>query len=234
MSIKSGQSITMLFTTHDPATMLPTDATGTPTGTLYVNGTANGASVTVTNVTTGVYKAAVTLPSLTAGDICAILVAATIAGSAYVGVVWDSASDTKRVSDLQDMSAANVRTAVGLASANLDTQLADLPTNAELETALGTADDAVLAAIAALINLSAAQVNAEVVDVLRTDTLPDSYSADGAQPTMAQAILEIRQFLMERFVSGTTVTVKKPDGTTSAMTFTLSDATNPASITRAS
>lgn len=44
----------------------------------------------------------------------------------------------------------------------LTTAVADLPTNAELTTALGTADDAVLAAIAALNNLSAAQVNAEV------------------------------------------------------------------------
>lgn len=43
-----------------------------------------------------------------------------------------------------------IRAAVGLGSANLDTQLGDLPTNAELATALGTADDAVLAAISAL------------------------------------------------------------------------------------
>lgn len=59
-------------------------------------------------------------------------------------------------------SAAAIRAAVGLASANLDTQLDALPTNAELATALGTADDAVLAAVAALNNISAAQVNAEV------------------------------------------------------------------------
>jgi hypothetical protein len=52
----------------------------------------------------------------------------------------------------------------------LDTAIADLPTNAELSTALAAADDAVLAAIAALNNLSAAQVNAEVVDALNTDT----------------------------------------------------------------
>jgi hypothetical protein len=45
------------------------------------------------------------------------------------------------------LDAAGTRTAVGLATANLDTQLGDLPTNAELATALGTADDAVLAAI---------------------------------------------------------------------------------------
>ena len=88
--------------------------------------------------------------------------------------------------------------------------------------------------IAALENVSAAEVNAEVVDVLRTDTLPDSYSADGAQPTIAQAVLEIRQWLMERAVAGTTVTVYKPNGSTTAMTFTLSDGTSPTSITRAS
>jgi hypothetical protein len=42
------------------------------------------------------------------------------------------------------------------------TSVDDIPTNAELATALGTADDATLAAIAALNNLSAAQVNTEV------------------------------------------------------------------------
>ncbi len=46
------------------------------------------------------------------------------------------------------LDAAGTRTAVGLASANLDTQLDALPTNAELATALGNADDAVLAQVA--------------------------------------------------------------------------------------
>ena len=97
---------------------------------------------------------------------------------------------------------------------------------AELDAANLPAD------VAALNDLSAADVNAEVVDVLRTDTIPDSYAADGAQPTIAQAILAIQQFLQERAVSGTTVTVIKPGGGT-AMTFTLDDATDPTSITRA-
>jgi hypothetical protein len=81
-------------------------------------------------------------------------------------------------------------------------------------------------------NLSAADVNAEVVDVLLTDTIPDSYSAHGAQPTMAQALLEIRQFLQEAVVSGTTMTIRKPDGTTTAFTLTLDDASNPTSRLR--
>jgi hypothetical protein len=42
------------------------------------------------------------------------------------------------------------------------------------------------------------------------------------------------QFLLERSVSSTTLTVKKPDGSTTLFTLTLSDATNPVSITRAS
>jgi len=129
---------------------------------------------------------------------------------------------------------ATIRAAVGLASANLDTQLDALPTNAELATALGTADDAVLAAIAALNNLSAAQVNAEVVDVLRTDTIPDSVPADGSLPTAVQALYMVLQFLTEKSVSGTTLTVRKVDGSTSLATYTLDSATAPTSITRAS
>jgi uncharacterized membrane protein (DUF2068 family) len=46
-------------------------------------------------------------------------------------------------------TASSIRAAVGLASANLDTQIGDLPTNAELATSQAAADDATLAAIAA-------------------------------------------------------------------------------------
>jgi lysophospholipase L1-like esterase len=40
------------------------------------------------------------------------------------------------ITGFNDLDATGVRTAVGLASANMDTQLGDLPTNAELDTAL--------------------------------------------------------------------------------------------------
>src|SRR5690606_18389266 len=96
----------------------------------------------------------------------------------------------------------------------------------------GAVDNYFLHAVRRDSGLTASQVNAEVVDVLRTDTIPDSYAADGSQPTIAQAILAVHQFLMERAVSSTTLTVKKPDGSTTAMTFTLNDADDPTSITR--
>lgn len=66
------------------------------------------------------------------------------------------------IAALNNLSQANIRSAVGLGSANLDTQLGDLPTNSELATALGTADDAILAAIAALNNLSIANIRTAV------------------------------------------------------------------------
>jgi len=71
------------------------------------------------------------------------------------------------------------------------------------------------------------------VDVLTIDTIADSYATDGNQPTIAQAILAIQQMMQEKSITGTTLLVKKPDGSTSAMTFTLDSATTPTSITRA-
>lgn len=94
---------------------------------------------------------------------------ATLAGAAFPTDPADqslviAATDAivAAIGALNNLSAAGVRTAVGLASANLDTQLTDLPTNAELATALGTADDATLAAIAALNNLSQANIRTAV------------------------------------------------------------------------
>lgn len=64
-----------------------------------------------------------------------------------------------------------------------------------------------------------------------TYQLADLAATDGVIPTVEQSLYMITQFLSERQVVGTTVTVKKPDGTT-LMTFTLNDPTNPTSITR--
>lgn len=88
MSVSSGQSITKRFTTRSFATGAATDATGTPTGILYVNGTANAATVTVTNTATGKYKAAVTLPTLSAGDLVELEITATVAGVTDNAIIW--------------------------------------------------------------------------------------------------------------------------------------------------
>lgn len=66
-----------------------------------------------------------------------------------------------------------------------------------------------------------------------TTALTESYAADGAAGTLSQILFGIQAFLQERAVSGTTVTTKRLDGSTTAMTFTLNDGTSPTSITRA-
>jgi hypothetical protein len=212
------------------------------------------------------------------------------------------------------LDAAGVRTAVGLAAANLDTQLGDIPTVSEFEartlvaadyfdpatdavanvtlvatctnntdmrgtnnasthdaaavvTALGTgsgltslataatlaavdgkadviqaktdnlpsdpadqsliiaATDAITSAIAALEDIS-------VTDILTTQ-MTESYAATGVAPTLAQSLFWVQQVLTELSFSGTTGTVKKLDGATTAGTLTLDDADDPTSLTRA-
>lgn len=73
----------------------------------------------------------------------------------------------------------------------------------------------------------------EIRDAIFQGTLTEGYSADGAAVTLEQGIYEIMQCLTEFAISGTTITVKKRDGLTTALTFTLDDSTNPTSRTRA-
>ena len=90
----------------------------------------------------------------------------------------------------------------------------------EIQAGLATA-----ASITALNDIS-------VADVL-TSVLTESYATDGAAPTLTQAVMLILQHLSESSITGTTKTVKQLDGSTTAATFTLDDASSPSSITRA-
>lgn len=72
-----------------------------------------------------------------------------------------------------------------------------------------------------------------VSDILTTQ-MTESYSADGVAPSLAQAMFLTMQNLQDFSFSGTTQTVKKLDGTTTAATYTLDDAASPTSKTRTS
>jgi hypothetical protein len=152
---------------------------------------------------------------------------ASDAGTEIGTAVWATAARTLTALDEDSTTLdldATIRSAVGLATANLDTQLADLPTNAELATALGTADDAVLAAIAALNNVS-------VTGILTTQ-MTEAYAANGVAPTLAQALFAIHQHLMQFSIASTNYTVKKLDNSTTAFTVTLDSDTSPTSAAR--
>lgn len=67
-----------------------------------------------------------------------------------------------------------------------------------------------------------------------TTALTEAYAADGAAGTLSEILFGLQAFLQERSVSGTALTVKKLDGSTTAMVFTLNNGTAPTSLTRAS
>ena len=71
------------------------------------------------------------------------------------------------------------------------------------------------------------------INALFTSAMTESYAADGAAMTPAQALYWINAMLNEWNVSGTTVTVKKLDGSTTAGTLTINSSTTPTTITRA-
>lgn len=71
----------------------------------------------------------------------------------------------------------------------------------------------------------------EIATAVFTTQMTESYRATNAAPTLAQALCETLGHLGESSISGTTKTVKKFDGSTTAKVFTLNDATTPTAIT---
>jgi len=122
-------------------------------------------------------------------------------------------------STIDPLTAIETRSALGLATANMDTQLG------AAVTATGFSTHSAGSVASLLQDLSFADV--------WTTQLTESYAADGVAPTPAQALFLIQQALTDFVISGTALTVREIDGSTTAATCTLSDASNPVSITRA-
>jgi len=72
------------------------------------------------------------------------------------------------------------------------------------------------------------------MDAMWTTAQTESYASDGSTATPAQLLYMILCSVSEFAISGTTITGKKLDGSTTAMTWTINDASNPTSRTRAS
>jgi hypothetical protein len=119
--------------------------------------------------------------------------------------------DTQSATDLKDFADAgydpSTNKVQGVVLTDTATTLTNLPAiTANWLTAAGTAPD----------------FGTELAAAVNQYQLPDSYAADGAQPTVAQALLTTLQVLTEAVVSGSDILIKKPDGTTTAVTITCS------------
>ena len=71
-----------------------------------------------------------------------------------------------------------------------------------------------------------------IVDEMLTTQMTESYAANAAAPTLAQCQFAIHQMLMQFGISGTSLTVRKLDDSTTAFVVTLDDATNPTDAKR--
>lgn len=124
---------------------------------------------------------------------------------------------------------ADIRGAVGLSAADLDTQLAAIVADTnELQ-----GDWADGGRLDLLLDATSTHSAADVATSVLTTQMTESYAADGTAPTLAQSQFLISQALTEFAISGTTITVKQLDGTTAAATYTLDSDTTPTSRTRA-
>jgi hypothetical protein len=94
----------------------------------------------------------------------------------------------------------------------------NLPSDPADQSLVIVATDAIISAIADKTGyrLSATGVN----DILRT-ALTEGYAADGATMTAEQALYMIWSMLSDKAIVGTTLTTRKLDGATAAMTFAL-------------
>ena len=124
--------------------------------------------------------------------------------------------------------AANAITATAInADAITDAKVASDVTIASVTGAVGSVTDAVTVG-------TNNDKTGYALSATGSAAMTEGYAALGAAPTIVQMLYEIRALLAEKAVSSTTLTTKKLDGSTTAATYTLSDATSPTSITRAS
>ncbi len=100
--IKSGQDWAGIFATYDSDGSLKAPSSG-PTGTLYIDGSSNSATVTITG--SNPYKFSVTLPTLTAGQRVDMYITATISSIATAGIVASDQADTAYISNVKSDTA---------------------------------------------------------------------------------------------------------------------------------
>lgn len=100
----------------------------------------------------------------------------------------------------------------------------NLPSDPADESLIIAATDAISASITALNNLSAAEINAELVDVLRTDAGTELSAVPATTATLQEKIDFLFQYFRnKRTVTATTETLFKEDATTELGSATVSD-----------
>lgn len=186
---------------------------------------ASGVSATGLTVTVDLYRwDGTTVTTIATGAACTEIGSglygySLASGSTANESVYYAVFKTSGTADQQHLPAA---WAIGKAGVeNLD---ATVSSRAAASTALSSA---------VWTNTKAGYIDQSISSLLST-AMAESYGTDGSALTVAQILYLLLAHLGEMSISGTTKTLKKIDGSTTAATFTTNHATNPTSITRSS
>lgn len=255
--IAAGRYYTVLDAT-DTATIGPLEINVAVSGALPVRREccvlhANVYDVLFGSVAPSTHTAAAVQALVAAGAVASVTgnVGGNVTGS--VGsVVGAVGSVTGSVGSVTGNVGGNVVGSVANVTGGINTAAGTITTLDGLDTAQDSQHGTTQAAIAGLNDLDStavqsaaaaaltaydpptkAEVDTAVAGLLTTQ-MAESYNADGTAPTLAQSLFVVMQRLTESSISGTSVTVKRLDGSTTAYTLTLNDATTPTSSTRAS
>ena len=193
MTVKTGSAWAGTFVTLDATGALATPSSG-PAGVLYVDGTANAATVTITG--SNPYKWAVTLPSLTAGQRVDMYITATIATIATAGFVASAQADTTLLSDgVAVASLATDSIAADALKADAITEIqAGLATAAALDAVDNFLDTEIAAILADTNELQTDLVNGGRIDLLIDSIithLTDIKGAGWTNETLAKIVSDI-------------------------------------------
>ncbi len=211
-SDKTGYSVTGLTASDVGAIKTKTDflpsATAGAAGGLFIAGT--NAATTITTALTTTFT----------GNLTGSVASVTGAVGSVTGAV---ASVTGNVGGNVTGSVGSVVGAVGSVTGAVGS------VTGAVGSVTGNVGGNVVGSVASVTGLTTATIATAVL----TTQMTEGYAADGVAPTLAQALFMIQQSSGEFSISSTTLTVKKLDGSTTAGTFTLNDATSPTAITRA-
>jgi hypothetical protein len=230
---KLGETIVLDFVTHSPTTAAVTDADSTPTAEVFEDATdTTVVALTVVKRTskTGNYRVSIACTALNGFEAAKsynVVASATVGGIAAKSVIGRFQVRAQSVDDVllasaytAPLSAAGTRSAVGLATANLDAQLAGLTplTAAGVRTAVG------LAAANLDTQLGALPSAAAVADKLLGRAVAGG--ADGGR-TVGQALKALRNKVE---IAGGLMTIYESDDVTPSWTATVTTAAgNPIS-----
>lgn len=149
--------------------------------------------------------------SITAPHIADHVLDELLSGHTTAGSLGKAVSDT--LVDTTDMQPK-----LGTPAADLSADIAAIPT-----TAMRGTDGA---------NTTTPPTAAANATAVLTTQMAESYAANGVAPTLAQAQFALHQMLMQFGISGTNITVRKLDDSTTAFIVTLDDDTNPTDAKR--